>query len=533
MTDTASKTSDTPTPTPRLPHIGAFVLETLTLGMYGEPRHTLREYVQNAFDSIRSARNLKVLDGRGQVTITLERDKIVIRDNGLGVAKAQAYATLTSVGASKKDRQRDAGFRGIGRLAGMAYCDVLTFETTFPGETAVTTVDFDCEKLLAAMDPDSGGDMELSRLLSSAITFTQDEDGAASDAHYFEVRMTGLSGAPDSLTEAAKVRDYLSETVPVAYDPKWARAAEIEQSYRNFFGAAVETIDLKVVSDGVTTQIFKSYGSEYEHAKGTTDLAAVEFEQDPDGRFWGWVGKLKPPVAVTNWQTRGLRMRVRNIQIDGTQLFEKLFSEVKPSYGRFSTYYVGEIHLASDQVVPNARRDGFEETPEWLSIKKALVEGLCTELASEAYKASENAQTDIKKVLGDVESLSASNKRLTTSSKASYEQVVDLMSKARRLRRKTATALKVAGDVDALAAQDGTTAPAGNVAALRDATREVEAIESQARMLIGRFMDDDEKSAALRSRIREELIQEVLEVVQAYVDPQTYQAVRKRLLTLV
>ena len=26
-----------------VPHIGAFVLETLTLGMYGEPRHTLRE----------------------------------------------------------------------------------------------------------------------------------------------------------------------------------------------------------------------------------------------------------------------------------------------------------------------------------------------------------------------------------------------------------------------------------------------------------------------------------------------------------
>jgi hypothetical protein len=42
-----------------VPHIGAFVLETLTLGMYGEPRHTLREYVQNSFDAIRAAQRTR------------------------------------------------------------------------------------------------------------------------------------------------------------------------------------------------------------------------------------------------------------------------------------------------------------------------------------------------------------------------------------------------------------------------------------------------------------------------------------------
>ena len=54
------------------PHIGAFVLETLTLGMYGEPRHTLREYVQNSFDSIRAAQRTRFLQGRGRVIITLQ-----------------------------------------------------------------------------------------------------------------------------------------------------------------------------------------------------------------------------------------------------------------------------------------------------------------------------------------------------------------------------------------------------------------------------------------------------------------------------
>src|SRR4051812_47871702 len=108
-----------------VPHIGSFMLETITLGMYGEPAHTIREYVQNAFDSIRAARRSTYPRMEGKVTIVFEADGIVIRDDGLGIPSDQVWVTLTSVGASKKERERDAGFRGIGRLAGMAYCDEL------------------------------------------------------------------------------------------------------------------------------------------------------------------------------------------------------------------------------------------------------------------------------------------------------------------------------------------------------------------------------------------------------------------------
>jgi molecular chaperone HtpG len=500
--------------------------------MYGEPRHTLREYVQNAFDSIRSARRLKNLTGAGKVTVTLATDLIKVRDNGMGVSKSQAYRTLTSVGASKKDRQRDAGFRGIGRLAGMAYCDTLIFETTFPGETTLTTVTFDCVKLLKAMDPDSGGDMELSTLLNSAITFAQNDEGATASDHYFEVRMSGLSHAPDNLKNHADVCAYLSETVPVAYDPTWRRAKEIEAGYRAYFGTAIETVDVFVAEGGVETQIYKPYGDHYEHANGETELEAIDFEQDADSRFWGWIGRTKEAVTITDWKTRGLRVRVRNIQVDGTQLVEKLFSEVKPSYGRLSAYYVGEIHIAPELVVPNARRDGFEEKDEWLEIRKDLVEGVCTTLALAAYEASRDKQQEITKVVKQVGDLKKTGARLTQNSKASYEQVVDLLTKARRIRRNATAALKVASSVDATLEEGKELGPNSNVGQLQDAAKDVEAIESQARMLIGRFMEDDEKIASLRARIRSELIEEVLAIVNAHVDPPTYQAIRRSLQAL-
>lgn len=513
----------------RTPHIGAFVLETLTLGMYGEPRHTLREYVQNSFDAIRAAQRTRFLRGRGKVTISIDTDSIVIRDNGLGVRADQAWKTLTSVGASKKDRQRDAGFRGIGRLAGMAYCDELIFRTSFPGETILTTVRFDCEKLLKAMSPDEGGDIELARLLSRSIRFDAEEDAADAADHFFEVTMRGLSNAPDSLTDATEVRQYLSETVPVNFEAGWEWRERIEADYKSYFGIPLETVDVFVKSDGDTKQVLKPYGNSYEHAKGTMELRTVDFYSGENGRYWGWVGRLSESAAVTDWQTRGLRIRVRNIQVDGTELFEKMFTQVKPSYGRFSSYYVGEVHIDAEQVVPNARRDDFEETSQWLDIKSSLMVNICQPLASDAYDASQKGQTNITKVVEDIDSLVDRSRSLADNSRTTYDQVVDLMNSAKRLRRRASSALKIVGDLDETKVDAGEP-QAQRAAALQDAAKNVETIETQARMLIGRFLDEDERLTALKARLREELLQELLDVVNAFVDPGTYQKIRRQLM---
>nr|VFK10630.1 MAG: Histidine kinase-, DNA gyrase B-, and HSP90-like ATPase [Candidatus Kentron sp. LPFa]VFK26719.1 MAG: Histidine kinase-, DNA gyrase B-, and HSP90-like ATPase [Candidatus Kentron sp. LPFa] len=112
--------------------IGAFVLETLTTGMYRNPLDTLREYIQNAFDAIRTAERQNIIQtgaGRIRVSISQKDRTLTIRDNGTGVAAADTAARLVNIGMSAKSLEIDAGFRGIGRLAGIAYCDELTFRT--------------------------------------------------------------------------------------------------------------------------------------------------------------------------------------------------------------------------------------------------------------------------------------------------------------------------------------------------------------------------------------------------------------------
>ena len=145
------------TAVPFEPFFGGFVLETLTIGMYGESRNAIREYIQNAYDSVRHAiEDLAILGpdaGIIEITLATDSNSLSIRDNGAGLGANRAVKVLTRIGASRKDHRKNAGFRGIGRLAGIAFSDTITFTTKAKGENVATTVIFDGRALREAMAP--------------------------------------------------------------------------------------------------------------------------------------------------------------------------------------------------------------------------------------------------------------------------------------------------------------------------------------------------------------------------------------------
>ena len=108
------------------PIAGKFLLEILTKGMYSNPMHVYREYIQNSSDSIDKAIEAGVLqaaEAEIHIFIDDKERNIVIRDNGLGILLDIAKIKLMNVGASDKDGITERGFRGIGRLGGLAYAE--------------------------------------------------------------------------------------------------------------------------------------------------------------------------------------------------------------------------------------------------------------------------------------------------------------------------------------------------------------------------------------------------------------------------
>ncbi|NLB82404.1 MAG: hypothetical protein GX800_12525 [Clostridiaceae bacterium] len=135
---------------------GANILENLTTGMYQDSKVTYREYIQNSCDQIdKAVRDGLLLQSEGYIHIWLDPDRrtISIEDNATGLAAAKFQKTLGNIADSDKKIGEDKGFRGIGRLCGLAYCGELVYSSTAKGETIVSTMrckDMEMRELSAA-----------------------------------------------------------------------------------------------------------------------------------------------------------------------------------------------------------------------------------------------------------------------------------------------------------------------------------------------------------------------------------------------
>ena len=139
--------------------VGKYTLESLTTGMYSDPKIVYREYIQNACDQIDKAYEKGILHpgnpdslgdlGEGRIDIWIdEKNRTVsIEDNATGICSADFEKTLADIANSDKKLGEDKGFRGIGRLCGLAYCKELVFSSTAKRENVISIMRCDAVKM--------------------------------------------------------------------------------------------------------------------------------------------------------------------------------------------------------------------------------------------------------------------------------------------------------------------------------------------------------------------------------------------------
>ena len=173
--------------------IGKFTLESLTNGMYATCLDLYREYVQNAADSLDDAMAAGMIakdDLYISITIDSYEGYVSVYDKGTGIKASDAGNALLDVGNSKKIKKANRGFRGIGRLAALGYCDKLIFTTSYKGERCRTIVEYDA-KLLKILLHSSNDKNESMYDVLEAVTAVKTENEKES-AHYFKLELIGV-----------------------------------------------------------------------------------------------------------------------------------------------------------------------------------------------------------------------------------------------------------------------------------------------------------------------------------------------------
>lgn len=366
------------------PKVGAFVLETLTTGMYTNPLDALRELVQNATDSILQAeREGLIVKNAGRIEMIIEprTRTLTIRDNGVGIAENDVYGCLINIGMSNKKIEMNAGFRGIGRLAGIAYCRTLRFRTSFYGENKTSVVTLDCENLRKAILPAMREVEELTDVMvkNSSLSY---ESGNASE-HFFEVVLERITEPANDFLDAIALENYLKQTAPVNFDAQHFVYAPQIREWVEQQGLSIPIVNLVIKTPEGERQVFKPYRTHYKTSRqaGNFDVRvkAIHFYPEKltaDSLFWIWYSETDLLGMINDEDVAGLRLRKNNIAIGGEARISELFSQLAKTNDRLNAWYLGEVHILTNDAIPNARRDGFEDSGMWPQIKQELLEFL-------------------------------------------------------------------------------------------------------------------------------------------------------------
>ena len=107
--------------------IGAEILSIITESLYDNPIVIFREYVQNSVDSIAKSKHLNKNKLAVKIYYDKSKEEMCFLDNGTGVEVNKFEGAMRSIAYSQKDRIREIGYKGIGRLSGLPYCEELIF----------------------------------------------------------------------------------------------------------------------------------------------------------------------------------------------------------------------------------------------------------------------------------------------------------------------------------------------------------------------------------------------------------------------
>lgn len=418
--------------------IGKFTLESLTTGMYNDPEIVYREYIQNAVDSFDNAISQGIMgieDCRIEIIVDSERREIGIRDNGTGIGKEKAARTLLDIGNSSKTHTNNRGFRGIGRLGGLSYCKRLSFCTSAMNETEKTIITFDCEKLKELLIPGNAIDYNLQSVIS-AVTEVKVLSEQAS-AHYFIVKMEGVDDI-STLLDIDFVKDYISQVAPVPFKNRFYWGREIKNEFlKKDFKVAEYSVFIGESFESLT-QIYKPYKISLD-VSARSGVAKDEIQgvsyfdiKSNQGEVLaiGWYGELNFYGTIAEENISGIRLRQGNILIGDSKTLSPYYAE-----SRFNNWCLGELYILSNDLIPNARRDGFENNKTFNEFCQEFKKTVGVLLSQKIRTASKNRNNPMQKALTKTEKTIDETKRiLETGFNSSFEkaQVVKNLESAKR-----------------------------------------------------------------------------------------------------
>lgn len=139
-----------------------------------------------------------------------------------------------------------------------------------------------------------------------------------------------------------------------------SHAVSVRGHITSMLGEHIGLTNISLKVGGKIDPTFRPHRDSFEISGGSDTFQQLEKIHIPglDGgtAAIGWILHHGYKGAVPSVNLKGLRLRSGNIQIGTNGILEDLFIET-----RFNSWCVGEIHVMDQRIIPNGRRDHYEQ----------------------------------------------------------------------------------------------------------------------------------------------------------------------------
>ena len=237
-------------------------------------------------------------------------------------------------------------------------------------------------------------------------------------SHFFAVILDGVS-ADSGLLNESDVNEYLCQTAPVEYDKalfSWGKVIKQEIKCTSYPIFLRSQSGIKPIKKPYADQfLINKTNSETDQIVDIHFSSLVDDEGTQMGMVWYSLSNFKG--SIVDRMVKGLRVRVGNILLGDGQSLNRIFKD-----SRFNGWVVGEVHITSPKLIPNARRDDFEHNASYYHLEEQLKK-IAVEITQRIRGASVSRNKALSIALKKVDDISAdvaqelSNPVITASKK--------------------------------------------------------------------------------------------------------------------
>jgi len=372
--------------------------------LYPRKLEIVREYIQNASDALdafnRVAEHIED-DFTPVMKISIQGKSLLIFDNGIGM-DGEEVQKLKRIAYSEKREGHEAGYKGIGRLAGMAVANKLLISSTSYGDPQLHKFEFRAKELKEELSENrrKGIQEPASEVINRHTTISSlDVDPAD---HYTIVELRETDDRYPELLDPVQLREYIGDIGPVGFAPDFTYGHRVsDHLYKRVPDYSPKAIWLATTS-GDRAQIYKPYTDsmglaepEFIEVHGRGGLLAYVWYTTKGKPMLGKVrssgGKftVEGTTPASKKRLAGLVYKLFGFSIGDRSLpLRTLWTK---DYTR-PLWFTGEIHIVDKNVKPTTDRSNFVDNEARRQLYSAAQDRIAKELNSLAQDISNNRQ---------------------------------------------------------------------------------------------------------------------------------------------